>query len=309
MRSGRLGGFLAVTTVMLLAACGGGKSGQEAAPADSARSAAAPAGQAGAEQAQPTPAGQSAASAPATSTSREGSAGRAPSTGAPATTSRPAPERRATRPSPSSPTPGAAAPATGQAGPGTPSGAPAATPRPTTVSLEVPSGTQLETTLDSRLSTQDSKVGDAFTVTVSRAVSVGQRTAIPSGARVDGKVTAVQKSGGSSQPAVLKLDFTSLTVGGKTYPISASVVKAEPQQKSRTSLGDAALKIGAGTAAGAILGRIIGGNQTGTFVGAAVGAAAGTAIMLGTRDVDAVLPANSPMTLQLERPVTVTRPR
>lgn len=290
MRSGRLGGFLAVATVMLLAACGGGKNQQEAASADSARAAAAPAGQPVAAPAQKPAAGQSA-------------------TPAPATASRPTPERKTTTSSTPASSPREAAPKSAQAGPGAPSGTPAAAPKPATVSDEVPSGTQLETTLDSKLSTQDSKVGDAFTVTVTRSVTVGEHTAIPSGSTVHGKVTAVQKSGSSGQPAVLKVDFTSLTVGGMSYPISAKLVKAEPQQKSRTSAGDAALKIGAGTAAGAILGRIIGGNKTGTFVGAAVGAAAGTAIMLGTRDVDAVLPANSPMTLQLEQPVTVTRPR
>jgi hypothetical protein len=221
----------------------------------------------------------------------------------------PAQEPAASQQPASQPAAAGAAPKAKPAGPGAPEGQPAATPAPATVSLSVASGTQLETTLDTLLSTQDSKVGDRFTVTVTRPVTVDGRTAIPDGAKVHGEVTAVQKSGSPGQTAVLKVDFTSLTVGGESYPISADLVKAEPQKKSRTSTGEAAVKIGAGTAAGAILGRIIGGNKTGTFIGAAVGAAAGTAIVLGTQDVDAVLPADSPMTLQLKEPVTVHRPR
>ncbi len=287
--SGRIGWTLAATTALLLSACGGG--GGKASPA--ADSTAAPAA---AEPATSQPAAtESAAPKPEARQPAQEKAAPAP---------RPADKKPASRPSTTTSPPGSK-----QAGPEAPAGQPSPAPAPATVSLSVVSGTQLETTLDDRLSTQDSKVGDSFTVTIAQPVSVDGRTAIPAGAQVHGKVTAVQKSGSSGQPAVLKVDFTSLTVDGTSYPISADLLKAEPQKKSRTSTGDAAIRIGAGTAAGAILGRIIGGNKTGTFIGAAVGAAAGTAIVLGTQDVDAVLPADSPMTLQLKEPVTVRRPR
>ncbi|MDP2480047.1 MAG: hypothetical protein Q8W51_07875 [Candidatus Palauibacterales bacterium] len=290
--SGRIGWTLAATAALFLTACGGG--GEKAPPAADSAAAAPARAPAAAESAPPE------ASEPAP-----------PEQKAPATRPKdrtPAPKPAARKPAATESTTAGGAKA-GQAGPGAPEGQPAATPAPAMVSLRVASGTQLETALDGRLSTQDSKVGDRFTATVSQPVTVDGRTAIPEGATVHGEVTAVQKSGSSGQPAVLKVDFTSLTVGGESYPIAADLLKAEPQKKSRTSTGEAAVKIGAGTAAGAILGRIIGGNKTGTFIGAAVGAAAGTAIVLGTQDVDAVLPAQSPMTLQLKQPVTVRRPR
>lgn len=285
--SGRIGWTLAATAALLLSACGGG--GSKAPAADSAAA---------------TPAQEPAATQPATAEPAAKPAESAPEQKKPAPAPRPAAKKPASRESTT-----ATPPEAKQAGPGAPAGQPAAPATPAMVSLSVASGTQLETTLDKKLSTLDSKVGEPFTVTVTRPVMADGRTAIPDGAKVHGKVTAVQKSGSSGQPAVLKVHFTSLAVGGTSYPIAADLVKAEPQKKSRTSTGDAAIKIGAGTAAGAILGRIIGGNKTGTFIGAAVGAAAGTAIVLGTQDVDAVLPANSPMTLQLKEPVTVRRPR
>src|SRR5260370_18760629 len=52
---------------------------------------------------------------------------------------------------------------------------------------EVPSGTELRATLDTRLSTDTSKVGDTFTTTVAQHVQHGAgNTVIPAGARVQG---------------------------------------------------------------------------------------------------------------------------
>lgn len=172
--------------------------------------------------------------------------------------------------------------------------------------LTVPAGKTLDLTLDQQLDTRHNERGDAFSATVASPVAVGSRVAIPTGSAVHGTVTAVQKSGGAGQTAVLKIDFRRLQTRGRTYPIQATLTKAHPEQKSRTSAGQAAGEVGGGAVAGAILGRIIGGNQTGTFIGAAVGAAAGTAIVLGTQDVDAVLPKGSHVEIRLDAPVQVT---
>jgi len=174
-----------------------------------------------------------------------------------------------------------------------------------TRTVSVPAGTVLHLTLDQELGTRENEKGDTFTATVASPVSAEGRVVVPQGATVHGEVTAVQKSGGAGQEAVLKVDFKDLRAGGRTYPLQATLTKANPEKKSRTSAGQAAAEIGAGTAAGAILGRIVGGNKTGTFVGAAVGAAAGTAIVLGTQDVDAVLPAGSAMEIRLDAPIRV----
>lgn len=250
------------------------------------------------------------AAAPAAAAPAETSAAAAPTQQAAPPKQEPARKPTAARPRPSSGTSegsGAAATPSGQSGPSTAAEQPA--PAPETVALSVETGSTLMTTLDRELSTRDASVGDAFTATVSQPVAAGDRVALPAGSKVHGEITAVQKSGSSGQPAVLKVDFKRVTVDGKDYPISAELVDAQPKKKSRTSAGEAAAKIGVGTAAGAVLGRIIGGNATGTFVGAAVGAAAGTAIVLGTQDVDAVLPEGSPMTLKLTGPLTVRRPK
>lgn len=176
---------------------------------------------------------------------------------------------------------------------------------PETVALRVPAGTTFQVRLDEELSTRSSAEGDRFTVTTVGPLSADGREAVPAGATIRGSVTAVQHSEGADRPAVLKVNFEELRTGGETYPIYASLVEAQPETDSRTSTAEGAAKVGAGAAAGAIVGRILGGDAKGTLIGAAVGAAAGTAIVLGTQDVDAKLPAGSTMTLRLDQPLRV----
>lgn len=171
----------------------------------------------------------------------------------------------------------------------------------------VPSGTSFQVTLNQTLSTKDNQSGDLWTGTLTSPLTDGSRVLIPQGATLRGSVTAVQKSGGAGQQAVIKLAINEFSVDGQTFPVQASVTEANPETKGRSSTASKAAKIGGGAAAGAILGRIIGGNAKGTVIGAAVGAAAGTAITLGTEDVDAVLPEGSSMTVQLDAPLSVKR--
>lgn len=177
-------------------------------------------------------------------------------------------------------------------------------PEPRIIALTVPAATELRVTLDQELSTKSSKVGDVFTATIAVPVLSGDHIAVPIGSRVHGVVTAVQDAQGGN-PAVLKVDFTEIDVGGKAFPLRAGVAEANPEKKSSISAGDAVVKVGGGAAAGAILGRIIGKDTKGTLIGAAVGAAAGTAIMLGTQDSYGVLVKDSEMGLRLEEPLQV----
>jgi hypothetical protein len=175
-------------------------------------------------------------------------------------------------------------------------------------SRSVATGTNIALTLNETLSTETNQVGDAFTATVQQAITdANGNVVIPAGATVRGRVTQVQKSGRVGETAVLNLAFESVSFGGNSYPLDASVVQANPQRKSRESTGEQVGKAAAGAAAGAILGRVLGKSTGSTIKGAVIGAAAGTAIAMGTADVDAVLPAGSTMIIRVDAPVTVTR--
>ncbi|HEX7119174.1 MAG TPA: glycine zipper 2TM domain-containing protein [Longimicrobiales bacterium] len=200
---------------------------------------------------------------------------------------RPSPERRNPRPEP-------------------PREAPRARPRP--VTLTVPTGTQVAVRLEEELSTETNQPGDPFTAVIDDPiVSADGEVLIPSGATVRGRVTAADKSDRVGETAIIKVAFESVSFGGRSYPLQASVVEAHPERRTRTSTKTQAAKIAAGAAAGAILGQVLGKDSESTLKGAAVGAAAGTAIAMGTSDVDAVLPAGSRMVIRLDAPVEVPR--
>ncbi len=182
------------------------------------------------------------------------------------------------------------------------------TPQPRTVTRSVPTGTTFAIRMNDQLSTETSQPGDAFTATLTDPImDANGNVIVPAGATVRGRVTAVAASERVGQTAALKLAFEAVSFGGESYPLQATVQRADVQQASRTSRTESAGKIAAGAAAGAILGQVLGKNTESTLKGAAIGAAAGTAIAMGTSDVDAVLPVGAEVVIRLDQPITITR--
>lgn len=221
-----------------------------------------------------------------------------------------APARQETRPPPAprrqTPPPPAAAEPDPTPAAEEPVARPTPPPEPEPVTLTAAAGTTFRVELTEELSTKTNRVGDPFTVRLLDPITDGRVVVAPAETIVRGKVTALQKSGGAGEPAVIKIDFQDIFVGGEYFPVRATVVEANPETRSRSGTGEKAAKIGGGAVAGAILGRVVGGNAKGAVIGAAVGAAAGTAITLATEDKDAVLPAGSQLTLALDQPLVVT---
>jgi hypothetical protein len=186
--------------------------------------------------------------------------------------------------------------------------APMPTPQPRVVTSTVAMGTSMSLRLNETLSTETNRVGDSFTATLQDAITDADGNVIvPAGATVRGRLTQVEKSGHVGATGILKLAFEAVSFGGRSYPMDATVVRANPQRSNRTTTGEQAAKVAAGAAAGAVLGRVLGKDTRSTLKGAVVGAAAGTAIAMGTADVDVVLPAGSEMVIRLDSPVEVRR--
>lgn len=179
---------------------------------------------------------------------------------------------------------------------------------PRTVTSTVPSGSTFAISLNEELSTATNKPGDGFTATLQEAIldSDGD-VLIPAGATVRGRVTRVAKSGNVGATAVINVAFESIAYGGKSYPLEATVIEANPERRTRQSTGEQAGKVAAGAAAGAVIGKVLGKSTSSTLKGAVIGAAAGTAIAMGTADVDAVLKSGSTMRVRLDAPITIKR--
>jgi hypothetical protein len=189
-----------------------------------------------------------------------------------------------------------------------PAPAPAPAPAPRVATSTVPMGTSMALTLNQTLSTESNRVGDSFTATLQSAILDGSGNVIvPAGAVVRGRLTQVDKSGHVGETGIIKLAFEAVSFGGRSYPIDATVVRANPQRSNRTSVQEQAGKVAAGAAAGAVIGRVLGKDTRSTVRGAVIGAAAGTAIAMGTADVDVVLPAGSDLVIRLDTPIEIRR--
>jgi hypothetical protein len=210
----------------------------------------------------------------------------------------PAPTRPAPRPSQP---PRAQQPAPSQPSQPAPS-------QPRTVTIPVPSGTTMALVMNQELSTRSASAGTSFTARLADPVYASDGTTlIPAGSTVRGRVTDARTSERAGQEASLTLAFESVSIDGRSYPISASAVDVPVRRVSRDGAGQQAAKVGAGAAAGAVLGQVIGRNTKSTVAGAAIGAAAGTAVAMGTADVDAVIPSGARVVIRLDSPVNVQR--
>jgi hypothetical protein len=159
-------------------------------------------------------------------------------------------------------------------------------------------GLEIETAITS----ERARVEDPVAARVTRDVKVGNRVAIPAGARVTGEVTSVERGGRLKDRARLGVRFTSVVLAdGTRVPIQTETIYREGDSPTNES----AAKIGGGAIGGAILGGILGGGK-GAAIGSIVGAGAGTgAVVAGGRNA-ATLPSGTPVTVRVNDPVTVT---
>jgi hypothetical protein len=156
--------------------------------------------------------------------------------------------------------------------------------------------------MESSVSSENARVEDPVVARVTRDVKVGDRVAIPAGAKANGNVTVVERGGRVRERARLGIRFTSIVLAdGTRVPIDTETIYREGDSPGRES----SAKIGGGAIGGAIIGGILGGAK-GAAIGGSVGAGAGTAaVMAGGRN-NATLASGSPVTVRLDEPVTVT---
>ena len=168
----------------------------------------------------------------------------------------------------------------------------------------VPAGSVIRLRLGDELDTQSTDVGQEFHAIVAEPLEVGGRVAIPSGARVDGLVTAVQART-ENLAGVVKLAVRSITIAGAEVPITAAVSRVAVSRVRTAEDGPA--EAGVTAAQGATPGRVIPGPGASSIVGEAVGGAAGTAIVLSNRDEVTVLRVGSDFEITLGEALYVRR--
>ncbi len=167
------------------------------------------------------------------------------------------------------------------------------------VSADQVIGLQVDTPL---ITSERARIEDRVDARVTRDVKVGDRVAIPAGAKALGSVTLVDRGGKMRERARLGIRFHTIVLAdGTRVPIQTDAVFREGDAPG----GEAAAKVGGGAIGGAIIGGILGGAR-GAILGGTAGAGAGTAaVMAGGRN-PAALHAGETVTVRLMQPVTVT---
>jgi hypothetical protein len=161
--------------------------------------------------------------------------------------------------------------------------------------LTVPSGTSLDVTLGTRLSSANAGVGDAWTGSV-----VNGRDGIPAGSSVGGTVSAV-KAARRGDRAMLDLALTSITVAGYRYTVHGSTEAIIAGSTRARNLG----AIAASAAGGALIGKAVSGTGKGTLIGAIVGGGAATGVVAASDGYQVVLKSGTPLTFTTSEAVAV----
>ncbi|HZM95483.1 MAG TPA: hypothetical protein VFB92_18765 [Vicinamibacterales bacterium] len=175
-------------------------------------------------------------------------------------------------------------------------------PGPVYEELVVAADSVIGLQLESPVTSERAQVEDSVTARVTRDVKVGDRVAIPAGAKAFGEVTVVERGGKMRDRARLGVKFTSVVlVDGTRLPLQTETIYREGDPPGRES----AAKIGGGAIGGAIIGGILGGAK-GAAIGGSIGAGAGTATVVAGDRNHATLSAGTPLTVRIEEPVTVT---
>jgi hypothetical protein len=175
-------------------------------------------------------------------------------------------------------------------------------PPPPPPPLVVPAGTSLVVRMGNTIDTKSAGVGDSFTGTLARSVTVGGVVAIPAGAGVSGTVVDAKSPGRFKGEGVLTVALTSIDVRGVPTTIQTSSYSQTVKGKGKRT----AVMAGGGTGAGALIGGLAGGGK-GALIGGLVGAGAGTAGAAFTGNKDLQIPAESVVTFKLNTPITVKR--
>jgi hypothetical protein len=177
-----------------------------------------------------------------------------------------------------------------------------APPEPRYEDLDLPAQSVIGLQLETSVSSETARVEDEVIARVSRDVRVGDHVAIPAGSKAHGEVTLVERGARVRERARLGVRFTSIVLGdGTRLPIDT-----EPIYREGDSIrNENATKIGGGAIGGAIIGGILGGAK-GAAIGGAIGGGAGTAAVAAQGRNTATLPSGTPVTVRIERPVTVT---
>jgi len=163
----------------------------------------------------------------------------------------------------------------------------------------IPAGSELDVRLVTNLTSDTAKVEDAVEATTMVDLYRGDDLIVPSGSKITGYVSSVNRASRTDRKGTLTVEFTRLTVNGRTRDVRAHVTEA---LESEGIKGEAP-RIGAGAGVGAIIGGILGGVK-GAIAGVLIG---GGGVIAATEGQDVHLPEGTVLRVRFEDSVPLVQ--
>jgi hypothetical protein len=165
----------------------------------------------------------------------------------------------------------------------------------------VPSGSVLRVRINEGMNSKNTAPGTTFDGVVLSDVAAGGFIAVPRGASITGTVVDAHRAGQLGGKGELKLQMTTVSFGGKSYPVVTDFWWHQGVDKTGNTVGNT---VGLASV-GALIGAVAGGG-VGAAVGAGVGGVAGLGVSSASGRGEASLPPEAIVTFHLTQPADVT---
>lgn len=175
--------------------------------------------------------------------------------------------------------------------------------------MTVAAGATMSATIQDSLSSRVNKSGEVVHAVLSEnLMDATGLVMIPAGSVV--ALTIVKLEPGSDQvrpEGRLELATTSVSIKGRTYPLSATIGPIPHTMKGRGITKDEAARVAGGAAIGAAIGQVIGKNTKSTVIGAAAGTVVGGAAAARYAYRDVIVSPGAAIILTLTETLVVAR--
>jgi len=169
--------------------------------------------------------------------------------------------------------------------------------------LTIPAGTRLRLALETPLSSETARAGDAITAEVTTPVRIEGVEAVAAGEKLSGRILEAAPAESAEGRGRMTLQFDTLEpLAGERRPVEARPLALRAPPTKKKDAGIIAGLAGVGAAVGGLIG-----GKGGAVAGTVVGGAAGVVVVTTDKGREVTIASRAPLSVELTEPVTITR--